>query len=458
MSGAEARERVLLVEDDDSLRALVCEVLEANGYHVAAAANAREALETLQSQAVDLVVTDLMMPGMRGEELLAEVRGAFPEIPVIAVTAFGSIEGAVALTRAGAADYLTKPFGTPALLAAVARVLEESRSRREQARARRTAGGYLAGLIGRSRPMVRLFERVARIARSPASVLITGETGTGKELFAHALHRASGRGSFVPVNCGAIPEHLIESELFGHVRGAFTNADRDRVGLVQAADGGTLFLDEVAELPLHLQPKLLRFLQSGEFRRVGDVETRHSDARVVAATHRELEQRIRDGAFREDLYYRIHVLRLEIPALRERATDIPLLAERFLAEFAEREGREEMRFSPAALSALVAYSWPGNVRELRNVVERAAVLAHSAEVSPEDLPSELAVAGLRNERVRAAAERHLTLAELEREYTLEVLRRCGGNRSRAAEELGVPRRTLYRRLEEYGLLPQADRA
>jgi two-component system response regulator HydG len=447
-----AGECVLLVEDDAPLRQMVAEVLEANGYRVAAAANAREALEVVQSQAVDLVLTDLMMPGMRGEELLAEVRAAFPEIPVIAVTAFGSIEGAVALTRAGAADYLTKPFRTPALLDAVARVLDESRQRRESARARRAERGHLAGLVGRSRPMVRLFERVGRIARSPAAVLVTGETGTGKELFAQALHRASGRGAFVPVNCGAIPEHLIESELFGHVRGAFTHAERDRVGLVEAADGGTLFLDEVAELPLHLQPKLLRFLQSGEYRRVGDVQTRRADARVIAATHRELKQRIRDGAFREDLYFRIHVLRLEVPALRERPTDIPLLAERFLAEVAEREGRGEMRFSPAALSALVAHSWPGNVRELRNVVERAAVLAASAEVGPDDLPAELAVAGLRGERVRAAAERHLTLAELEREYTLEVLRRCGGNRSRAAEELGVPRRTFYRRLEEYGIL------
>ncbi|HEX2191285.1 MAG TPA: sigma-54 dependent transcriptional regulator [Longimicrobiaceae bacterium] len=452
MSGPPAPECILLVEDDAPLREMVAETLEAAGYRVAAAANGRDALETLQSRAVDLVLTDLVMPGMRGDELLAEVRAAFPELPVIAVTAFGSIEGAVALTRAGAADYLTKPFRTQALLDSVARVLEESRPRREQARARRAAGGHLAGIVGRSRTMARLFERIGRIARSPASVLVTGETGTGKELFAAALHRASGRDAFVPVNCGAIPEHLIESELFGHVRGAFTGAERDRMGLVEAADGGTLFLDEVAELPLHLQPKLLRFLQSGEYRRVGDVVTRRADARVIAATHRDLQQRVREGAFREDLYFRIHVLSLEVPALRERPTDVPLLAEHFLADVAAREGRGEMRFSPAALSALVAHSWPGNVRELRNLVERAAVLADSAEVGPEDLPPELAAAGVRGELVRDAAERRLTLAELEREYTLEVLRRCGGNRSRAAEELGVPRRTFYRRLEEYGIL------
>ena len=455
MSGG-APERVLVVEDDPPLRATYLEVLEGAGYRVASAAHAREALEVLQSEVVDLVVTDLMMPGLRGEELLAQVRATFPEVPVIAVTAFGSIEGAVALTRAGASDYLAKPFRTPALLASVARVLEESRPRREEARSRRERGAHLAGVIGRSRPMVRLFERMGRIARSRSPVLVTGETGTGKELIALGLHRAGGGGAFVAVNCGAIPEHLVESELFGHAAGAFTGADRDKAGLVEAADGGTLFLDEVAELPPGLQAKLLRFLESGEFRRVGEVETRRVGARLIAATHRDLPLRVRDGLFREDLFFRIDVLHLHVPALRDRPTDIPLLAEHFLARFAEREERGEMRFSPAALSALVAHPWPGNVRELRNVVERAAVLSESAEVRPDDLPAGVATAGRRSDVVRAAAERSLTLAELEREYTLEVLRRCGGNRSRAAEELGVPRRTLYRRLEEYGLLSRED--
>jgi DNA-binding NtrC family response regulator len=452
----EAPERVLVVDDDPPLRATYAEVLSAAGYRVSTAAHAREALEALQSEPVDLVVTDLMMPGLRGEELLAQVRAVFPEVPVIAVTAFGSIEGAVALTRAGAADYLAKPFRTPALLASVARVLEESRPRREEARARRERGAHLAGVIGRSRPMARLFQRIGRIARSRAPVLVTGETGAGKEVIALGLHRAGGGGPFVPVNCGAIPAHLVESELFGHAAGAFTGADRDKAGLVEAADGGTLFLDEIAELPPALQAKLLRFLESGEFRRVGEVATRRVGARLIAATHRDLPQRVREGLFREDLFFRIDVLRLPVPPLRERPTDIPLLAEHFLARFAEREGRGEMSFSPAALAALVAHPWPGNVRELRNVVERAAVLCEGAEVRPDDLPPELAAAGERSETVRGAAERGLTLAELEREYTLEVLRRCGGNRSRAAEELGVPRRTLYRRLEEYGILARDE--
>lgn len=427
--------RILLVEDDASLRRTVAEVLDAHGYAVTLAPDGRQALEVLQSEPVDLVVTDLMMPGMGGEALLRQIRATFPAVPVIAVTAFGSVESAVALTRAGASDYLTKPFRTPALLASITRVLEESRPRREQARARRGFGKHLEGLVGRSRPMTRLFERIGRVASSPAPVLITGETGTGKELVAQAVHRASGRGPFVAVNCGAIPEHLLESELFGHTRGAFTGADRDKEGLFEAADSGTLFLDEIAELPLALQPKLLRVLQSGEFRRVGESATRRAEVRTIAATHRELKTAVREGRFREDLYFRIDVLHVEVPALRERPSDIPLLAERFLADTAERERRAEMRFAPAALAALVAYAWPGNVRELRNVVERAAILTEASEIGPDDLPEEIRGGGRDIDVIRSAGERDLTLAELEREYTLEALRRHGGNKSRAAEAL-----------------------
>jgi len=447
---------ILVVEDDTSLRGFVAEVLGAQGYTVTSCADGREAMEMLQEVSVDLVITDLRMPGMRGEDLLQQVRTTFPSIPVIAVTAFGTIEDAVTLTRAGAADYLTKPFRTAVLIDSVARVLEEARARRSRSRAPDTSGRHLEGLVGRSRPMKRLFERISRVAPSPAPVLITGETGAGKELVAQAIHRASGREPMVAINCAAIPAQLLESELFGQTRGAFTGADRDKPGLFEAADGGTLFLDEVAELPLALQPKLLRVLQTGEFRRVGDSETRRAQVRIIAATHRNLRAAVREGRFREDLYFRIHVLHVDVPSLREHPGDIPLIAERFLASIAEREGRAEMRLSPGALAALVAYAWPGNVRELRNVIERCCILVPDAEVSLDDLPEEIRGAARSIGLIRSASERQLSLAELEREYTLEVLRSAGGNKSRAAEVLGVPRRTLYRRLLEYGVADHDD--
>lgn len=443
-------EYILLVEDDDSSRRALSEVLSARGYEVHTAAGAAEALELLQSEDIDLVVTDLVMPGMRGEALLGEVRSIFPEIPVIAITAFGSIEGALELTRAGAADYLAKPFRTGALFEAVERVLEESRPRREQARARRSIGEHLNGVVGASRPMLRLFDRVGRVAHSPAPVLITGETGTGKELIARAVHDASSRSPLVPVNCGALPDHLLESELFGHARGAFTGADREKSGLFDAADGGTLFLDEITELPLPLQPKLLRALESGEIRRVGDVETRKVDTRIIAATHRDLRIAVEEGAFREDLFWRLNVLHLEVPALRERATDVPLLTDEFLSRIARRENRPELRISREAIAALIEFSWPGNVRQLLNVLERAAAFSDGPEIQFEDLPGDLRRIGRSAAIVRSAADREATLAELEREYILEVLRRAEGNKTRAAEMLDIPRRTLYRRLEEYG--------
>lgn len=446
----EKADRILLVEDDDSFRRALTEVLAARGYTVSAASNAPAALELLQSESVDLVVSDLRMPQMKGEELLARVRTAFPHLPVIAITAFGSVESALELTRAGAADYLTKPFRTQALLEAVERVLEESRPRREQARARAALGEHLEGLVGASRPMMRLFERMGRVAGSPAPVLITGESGVGKELVAHAVHKASGRAAFVPVNCGALPGPLLESELFGHARGAFTGADRETDGLFQAAHGGTLLLDEVAELPLELQPKLLRVLEAGEVRRVGDVGARIVDVRVIAATHRDLRGAVEAGVFREDLFWRLNVLRLEVPALRDRPADIPLLVERFLAEIGERHSGPAPRIDPAALAVLTAFDWPGNVRHLFNVLERAVAFADAPEIRLEDLPREVRSAGRARAILTDAAERDASLADLERDYIFEILRRTGGNKTRAAELLGIPRRTLYRRLDEYG--------
>jgi DNA-binding NtrC family response regulator len=447
---SEAPERILLVEDDEGFRRALSEVLAAHGYAVVAAPGASEALEALQSHAVDLVISDLVMPGMKGDELLARVRGTFPHVPLIAITAFGSIEGALDLTRAGAADYLTKPFRTAQLLESARRVLDESRPRREQARARAATGEHLEGIVGGSRPMLWLFDRIARVAASPAPVLIRGESGTGKELVARAVHRASRRGAFVPLNCGALPDQLLESELFGHAKGAFTGAERETSGMFEAADGGTLFLDEVAELPLPLQPKLLRAIESGEVRRVGETRAREVDVRIVAATQRDLAQSVEAGAFREDLFWRINVLHLDVPPLRERAADIPLIVERFLADVGQRTGGPPARITPAALAALVEFHWPGNVRQLLNSLERAVAFADGPGVEVDDLPDDVRSSGRSAAIVRRAADREATLAELERDYILEVLARAGGNKTRAAEILGIPRRTLYRRLEEYG--------
>jgi two-component system response regulator HydG len=447
---SEAPERILLVEDDEGFRRALSEVLAAHGYAVVAAPGASEALEALQSHAVDLVISDLVMPGMKGDELLARVRGTFPHVPLIAITAFGSIEGALDLTRAGAADYLTKPFRTAQLLESARRVLDESRPRREQARARAATGEHLEGIVGGSRPMLWLFDRIARVAASPAPVLIRGESGTGKELVARAVHRASRRGAFVPLNCGALPDQLLESELFGHAKGAFTGAERETSGMFEAADGGTLFLDEVAELPLPLQPKLLRAIESGEVRRVGETRAREVDVRIVAATQRDLAQSVEAGAFREDLFWRINVLHLDVPPLRERAADIPLIVERFLADVGQRTGGPPARLAPAALAALVEFHWPGNVRQLLNSLERAVAFADGPRVDVDDLPDDVRSARRSAAIVRRAADREATLAELERDYILEVLARAGGNKTRAAEILGIPRRTLYRRLEEYG--------
>ena len=439
---------LLIVDDDASLRNAVSEVLEAHGYRVLPCSGGEEALERLQAEGADLVITDLRMPGMKGQALLEQVRQTFPEVPVIAVTAFGSVRDAMELTRAGAFDYLEKPFRTQALFDSVERGLRESAPAREQARMVREQGAHLEGIVGASEPMCALFDRIARVGFSSAPVLVTGESGTGKELVAAAVHRASGRRELLAVNCGAIPDQLLESELFGHVRGSFTGATADKRGLFQAADGGTLFLDEIGEMPLSLQPKLLRVLETGEVRRVGEVQSRRYDVRVVAATNRDLAEEVEEGRFREDLYWRLRVLQLEVPPLRERPTDVPLLVAEYLRRTTgARPGAKTL--APAAVELLSEYHWPGNVRQLLNTLESVLVFAPGPEIGPEDLPEEIRRSSGNREVIRSAAEHGLTLGELERDYIFEVLRRTGGNKTRAAEMLGIPRRTLYRRLDEY---------
>ncbi|HEY6924860.1 MAG TPA: sigma-54 dependent transcriptional regulator [Steroidobacteraceae bacterium] len=446
-------DHVLVVEDDTELRDLLVEVLVEAGYEATGFAAAHAVLRELESgQAADLVVTDLVMPGMRGQELLQKLRARWPELNVIVITAFGSIDSAIELVKAGAYEYLTKPLATDELLLAVDRALEESRLRREAARL--STSGVLPprGFVAASRPMQELFRLMSRAARSRQLVLITGESGTGKELVARALHDASGRRPFVPVSCGALPENLLESELFGHEKGAFTGAEGSKAGLFEAAQRGTLFLDEIGELPSSLQPKLLRALDQGEIRRVGATEARSLDVRVIAATNRDLEDEVDAGRFRRDLFWRLNVLHLDVPPLRQRPADIPLLAEHFLS--LARTEREDghlapSRISPEAMGLLTTYPWPGNARELRNVIQRATVLSRTEDIRSEDLPRNIRQAGQAAAVIHDASRTQLPLRDVERMYILEVLRQVGGNKTRAAELLGLDRKTLYRKLEEY---------
>ena len=436
-------EKIVVVEDDRELRDFLGEAIGDAGYDVTLHATANAAFDEIASGAdADLVITDLILPGMRGHELLREVRTRRPELNVIIITAFGAIDSAIDLVKAGAYDYLTKPFGTDELLLAIDRALADSAMRREVARLSRTSEAPPPGFVGASRAMQHVFALIARAARSTLPVLVTGESGTGKELVARALHDGSGRNPFVAINCAALPENLLESELFGHVKGAFTGADRDRAGLFESAHGGTLFLDEIGELPPLLQPKLLRVLEDGVVRRVGATAERTVDVRLVAATNRDLEQRVQEGTFRGDLFWRLNVLTVHVPPLRERSADIPLLAEHFAA------GR---RIAPNAMVLLTAYTWPGNVRELRNAIERAGALSATGEIHADDLPARVQDAARATAIISDASRRQIPLRNLEREYILEVLRSTGGNKTRAAEILGLDRKTLYRKLEEYRL-------
>ena len=446
------RERLLVAEDDADMRDLLQDVLEEAGYETIVAVDGRAALAHIKQEheLIDLVITDVQMPGIKGDQLLAAVRQARAEAPVIVITAFGSVEQAVEMVKAGAFQYLTKPFQTAELLRTVEQGLERSAPQRAQARLRREMPSAPVRIIGASRAMRELFDLVGRAARSNSTVLIAGESGTGKELVARAIHDMSGRrGAFVPVNCAAIPADLIEAELFGHTGQAFTGARQARAGLFEAADGGTIFLDEVGELPPTVQPKLLRVLQEGAVRSVGADREREVNVRTVAATNRDLEKDVREGRFREDLYWRLNVINLRVPPLRERPFDIPLLVEHFINKAAETAHSEPLNVSPEALAILTAYSWPGNVRELENAIERAAAFAHSTTLMPEDLPERVRASGGAAAIIARSRAKHLTIQELEREYILETLRHTGGNKSRAAEMLGLDRKTLYRKLDEY---------
>jgi DNA-binding NtrC family response regulator len=447
------RGRILVAEDDSALRELLVELLNDAGHTVIEASTGTEALALFRADPrIDVVLTDLMMPSMGGEGVLAAVHETRPELPVIVMTAFGTIDSAVRLVRAGAFDYVTKPVGLAELLASLARGVAQSRQSANVAATPEVIAEDIErdnDVIAESVQLKQLLELVERVATVPHPVMLTGESGTGKEVFARLIHRRSRREPFIAVNCGAVPEALIESELFGHERGAFPGAERDKHGLLEAAHGGTLFLDEVGELPLSLQPSLLRFLESGEVRRVGATRSSAFDVRVIAATNRDLEGEMRSGRFREDLYWRLNVLHLDIPPLRERIADVPALATKFL-----RDAGCNKPLDHTTMSVLVSYAWPGNVRELRNVMQRAATFATSDRLMPDDLPDRLREANKAAALVASASQQQLPLRSVERAYVLEVLRSVEGNKSRAAEILELDRKTLYRKLAEYASEPE----
>jgi len=449
--------RILIVDDDDTTCELLELALARGGFEAQSAASGPEALRLIEAADFDAVLTDLHLGGMDGLELCRRVFQARPDLPVVVITGHASVGAAVGALRAGAYDFLTKPIDENLLSPVVVRAAERGRLGREVARLRRALEQTqrFGDLIGKSDAMLRIFDLVERVAESEASVLVTGESGTGKELVARSIHQRSQRreGPFVALNCAAVPPTLVESELFGHVRGAFTDAKGERDGLFVRADAGTLFLDEIGELPLEIQPKLLRALQERRVRPVGGARERDFDARLVCATHRDLEAEVEAGRFREDLLYRIDVVRVEVPPLRARGRDVLLLAQAFVERYATRGGTDSAALDPEIAEKLLAYDWPGNVRELENCIERAVALARDS-ITVADLPRK--VREHVSERVLVDADDPSdmpTLDELERRYITKVMRALGGNKTQAARVLGLDRRTLYRRLDKLGIDP-----
>jgi two-component system NtrC family response regulator len=444
---------ILLIDDDDSLRRVMEFSLTEAGHTVRTAASGEDGLQLFDKDPFDAVITDITMPGMSGMDVLAKVHQRDAHIPVIVITAYGTIESAVEAMKKGAFDYITKPVSRDELRLTLEKAIRMRRLEKEnvELRAEVTDRYRFDSIVGSSEKIREVLDLAGRVAVSDASLLITGETGTGKELLAKGVHFNSRRaeGPFIAVNCGAIPDALIESELFGHVRGAFTGAVKDKEGKFELADGGTLFLDEIGDLRIDLQAKILRALQEREVDRVGGGKPVSVDVRVIAATNKDIEQAVKEGAFREDLYYRLNVITLVIPPLRERKEDILLLASHFLKKFNKDA---DVRLDAGALSALTLYGWPGNVRELENVIERASVLKRGALITRDELPEKL-----KKEKpgvediILNLPERGISLEDLEKSLIIKALDKHKGNQTRAAEYLGITRPTLIYRMEKFGL-------
>jgi len=444
--------RMLVVEDDAVARDLLCEILRSDGFEVEAVDDGAPAVERAAEGRYDLVLSDVRMERVGGLEVLRAFAERAPQTPVILITAFGDVTGAMEAIGQGAYDYVSKPFNVEELRLTVARALERRRlsAEAEAAPAGEGRANQVAEIEGKSQRMLDVYKLVARVAPSTATVLVVGESGTGKELVARAIHNRSPRASkpFVPVNCTALSESLLESELFGHARGAFTGAFAAKRGLFETASGGTLFLDEIGDMGPKMQAQILRVLQDGEMRPVGGTEAIRVDVRLVCATNHDLDAEVKASRFREDLYFRINVVTVRMPPLRDRAGDIPILVRHFIAKIARRENRPEASVSPEALEILGRYAWPGNVRELENAIERAVAIAKGNVVLPSDLPAE--VYGGASATPAGIIDDRPTLAELERRYIALVLAEQGGNKKRAAEKLGIDRRTLYRAIERSG--------
>jgi DNA-binding NtrC family response regulator len=450
------KSRILVVDDEANARTALAELLREEGYDVETAADAFKAMGKIDAFGPHLVLTDLKMPGMDGIELMKKIRATSKDCAVIVMTAFGAVESAVEAMRAGAVDYLTKPINFDELLIMTQRALEQERLRMEahEMRARLAERFSTGNIIGNSPPMQQIFKVIKQVAPSRASVLITGESGTGKELVAQALHENSPRagGAFIKLHCAALAETLLESELFGHERGAFTGAVSRRDGRFQMAHGGTLFLDEIGEISASVQVKLLRFLQEHEFERVGGTQTIKVDVRVIAATNRNLDEEVKRGRFREDLFYRLNVVSIQMPALRERPSDVPLLANHFLQRYARENGKPIKGFTAAAIEALTHHQWAGNVRELENAVERAVVMAHDEHVDLEQLPTTVAPAP----KSALPTIPGSSLEEIERYAILKTLEATGGSTSKAAEVLGISVRKIQYKLHEYNAAPKSQ--
>lgn len=457
-----SKPRVLIVDDEEHIRKILTIMLSQKGYLTQAAASGQEALDMAGRTGFDAVITDIRMSGMDGLELLARLKAQDPDLIVIVITAFSSIETAILAMKQGAYDYISKPFKEDEILLVFEKALERrdilAENRRLKAQIREKYD--FSNFIGRSAPMKRVFEIIAKVAETKSTVLIMAESGTGKELAARSIHFNSPRRDkpFVPINCGAVPANLLESEFFGYVKGAFSGADRPKKGLFEEADGGTLFLDEISELPLNMQVKILRAIQEEEIRRLGEAAIRRVDLRVIASTNKDLQAEVREGRFREDLYYRLNVIRLHLPPLRDRTDDIPLLARHFIEQIGAKHNLGPKRLSPEAVRVLTQHPWPGNVRQLANVIEQAAVMSEGPAITPADLPfspppapADGLIVAVPQDRLDLKAALREIIEQTERTMIQRALDQTGQNRTHAAQALGISRRSLINKIQAYGL-------
>jgi two-component system response regulator HydG len=446
---------ILIVDDDDAHREMIKAVLAEDGYIIHEADDGKQAIELVEKQFFSLILMDIKMKNVGGIEAFSRIKDISPSIPVIMITAYASVDTAVKALKLGAFDYITKPIDIDELKIAVEKAINYKQLEQENIYLKERIGDKfdLAGMVGKSRAMKKMFETLELISPSDANVLITGESGTGKELIANAIHQNSNRKdkAFIKVNCAAIPENLLESELFGHEKGAFTGAIKKKIGRFQAAHEGSIFLDEIAEMAPATQAKILRVLQEQEFEPVGGAQTITVDTRIIAATNKDLEKNIEKGLFREDLYYRLNVVQVEVPSLKDRRHDITILAEYFLKRFAEKNHKMIKGISAEATDMLIRYLWPGNVRELENVIERAVILTRGEYISPVDLPQSINLELGLDDVAQSMLPVGVPLKEVEKEVIISTLEENNGNRTKTAEVLGISRRTLQLKLKEYGV-------